>query len=163
MDVWGIGLRWLCLSLLFSLPIWLPALFFKDIYIATSVDSFIFYGLGIFLLLIGIPFWFVSARTVGREFKKGRLCTTGVFRLCRNPIYAAWILFLVPGVVMFSRKPLLLLVPLIMYVVLRFVLPREEEWLEQMFGEEYLEYKKATCRILPVSGFKSQSVGNELK
>jgi protein-S-isoprenylcysteine O-methyltransferase Ste14 len=153
MDSWGIGLKWLRCSFVILIPLFICAWLFRSSLIADNVNPWVYYGAGILLLVIGLPFWFLSAVTTGRNFKAGKLCTSGVFAVCRNPIYASWILFLVPGVLMFFRIPLLLLSPITMYVTLRVFLGKEEQWLEQTFGSEYMEYKKMTNRILPgVSG-----------
>ena len=148
MSVWGIGGKWLLWSLFASTPIIVCAYIFCDALTITSVSPWWFYGTGISILLIGIPFWLLSAITVKRAFESETFCTSGVFAICRNPIYAAWILFLMPGSLLFTRNPLLLTIPFIMYAVLRVVLPREEAWLEERYGAVYRDYKMTVPRIL---------------
>lgn len=149
MSVWGIGRKWLGWSFATSLPVFIIAWAYRSSLVVSSIDPWLFYGTGIFLLTLGVPFLLLSAITLGRNFKAGELCTTGVFAMCRNPIYAAWILFLVPGILLFFRIPFLLLSPLIMYITLRVFLSKEEKWLEETFGSDYRNYKKTTNRVVP--------------
>lgn len=149
MTVWGIGGKWLLWSLLASAPVIACGGLLRESLVVTSVSPWWFRGAGVALLLMGIPFWFVSAVTLKRAHEADTLCTTGVFALCRNPIYAAWTLFLVPGFILFFRTPLLLLIPVIMYAVLRLVLPREDAWLEKKYGEAYRSYRTRVPLILP--------------
>ncbi len=115
----------------------------------TSISPWFFDVAGIVLLAVGVPFWAASAGAIGRHYKAGRLCTTGAYRLCRHPIYAAWILFIVPGALLFLHRVLLLAIPVIMYVVLRRLIHREEEWLEENFGQQYIEYANRVNAIIP--------------
>lgn len=149
MTVWGIGGKWLFWSMAASLPVIFCAYAFRDSLIITSIPSYWFHIAGGLLLLIGLPFWFLSAITLKQAFETETLCVSGTFGICRNPIYAAWILFLVPAILLFFRNPLLLAIPFIMYAVLRVVLPKEETWLEEKYGSKYRDYKKRVCRILP--------------
>lgn len=115
------------------------------------------------LLAVGLPFWFVSAITLKKTFADKKLSTSGVFGLCRNPIYAAWVLFLVPGVLLFFLNPLLLLIPVVMYVVLRVFLLQEEAWLKEKFGEEYLGYMRRVNRIFPTINILAGSANSREK
>lgn len=164
MTVWGIGGKWLFWSLLASAPVIASAYTFHDSLAVTAISPWWFYGAGVLLLLVGIPFWLLSAFTLKRAFESEALCTSGVFAVCRNPIYAAWIFFLVSGGLLFTRNPLLLAIPFIMYAVLRLVLPQEEAWLEEKYGTSYRDYEKNVYRILP--SFRvpiSQSNANQKK
>lgn len=136
-------------SFLLSVPIIMSAWLFSSSLTIAGIHSWIFYGAGIVLLAVGLPFWFVSAITLKKTFADKKLGTSGVFALCRNPIYAAWVLFLAPGALLFFRNPLLLLIPVVMYAVLRVFLLQEEAWLEEKFGEEYLGYTRRVNRIFP--------------
>ncbi len=163
MTIFGIGIKCLGWSVLASAPVVACACVFSESLRVTAVSPWWFYGPGILLLVVGAPFWLLSAFTLKHAFTSEKLCTSGVFALCRNPIYASWIFFLVPGGLLFTRIPLLLVIPLLMYGVLRWLLHQEEQWLEETFGDAYRDYKKRVGRILPsLSGISpAESGANE--
>ena len=70
-----------------------------------------------------------------------RLTTTGPFRYTRNPSYLALAL-IYAGIAVLRDSPwAMLLLPLVMIVIQREVIEREERYLQRAFGEEYLDYK----------------------
>ena len=70
-----------------------------------------------------------------------RLTTTGPFRYTRNPSYLALAL-IYAGIAVLRNSPwAILLLPLVVMVIQREVIGREERYLERAFGEEYLDYK----------------------
>jgi protein-S-isoprenylcysteine O-methyltransferase Ste14 len=75
-----------------------------------------------------------------------RLTTTGPFRYTRNPSYLALaVIYAGIGVLRNSLWAMLLL-PLVVIVIQREVIGREERYLERAFGEEYLTYKARVRR-----------------
>jgi protein-S-isoprenylcysteine O-methyltransferase Ste14 len=71
---------------------------------------------------------------------------SGPFRFTRNPLYLSLtLLYLGVALVMNAAWPLLLL-PLVLLVVHRGVIQREERYLEQKFGDEYISYKSRVRR-----------------
>jgi len=76
------------------------------------------------------------------------LVTTGPFRLSRNPMYIAFI-FIYFGLTfaLNSWWPILFF-PFAYWLLYRGVILREEKYMEQKFGEQYLNYKKSTRRWL---------------
>lgn len=105
---------------------------------------------GIILLAIGIPFFGVALAQLIRGFPQGKLFTRGVYGICRHPVYGAWVVFNVPGMVLLLNSWLGLLVPVLMYLTLRLLVRREEEHLEQVFGEEYRRYRRRTPAVFPL-------------
>jgi protein-S-isoprenylcysteine O-methyltransferase Ste14 len=75
-----------------------------------------------------------------------RLTTEGPFRYTRNPSYLA--LAIVYAGIAALRNSLwaVLLLPLVLIVIQREVIGREERYLERAFGEEYLAYKARVRR-----------------
>jgi protein-S-isoprenylcysteine O-methyltransferase Ste14 len=74
------------------------------------------------------------------------IVSDGAFSFSRNPIYLSLTLLYV-GISLLFNAPwaLLLLLPLIV-VVQNGVIKREERYLEQKFGDEYLRYKASVRR-----------------
>jgi len=75
-----------------------------------------------------------------------RLTTEGPFRYTRNPAYLG-LAMIYAGIAGVRNAPwAILLLPLVLYVTQREVIGREERYLEQSFGEEYLAYKTRVRR-----------------
>ncbi len=73
---------------------------------------------------------------------------TGPFRYSRNPIYVGMTLLQIGiGILVDSAWILLMVVPAV-WIIHRFVVLKEEAFLEQQFGETYLTYKQRVNRWL---------------
>jgi protein-S-isoprenylcysteine O-methyltransferase Ste14 len=70
-----------------------------------------------------------------------RLTTEGPFRYSRNPSYLALAIIYAGIAVLRNSLWAILLLPLVVSVIQREVIEREERYLERTFGEEYLDYK----------------------
>src|SRR5918992_954083 len=70
------------------------------------------------------------------------LVTDGPFRVTRNPMYVGMACLYVAIAVGFSLIWALILLPLVLVAVDRLVIAKEEPYLERLFGERYLEYKR---------------------
>ena len=75
-----------------------------------------------------------------------RLTTEGPFHYSRNPAYLA--LAMIYAGIASLRNSLwaILPLPLVVYVIQRKVIGREERYLDRTFGEEYLAYKRRVRR-----------------
>ena len=73
---------------------------------------------------------------------------TGPYRFSRNPIYLAFILFVLGLSVWLNNLWLLVTLVPAVGVIARIVIPREERFLESNFQEEYLRYKATVRRWL---------------
>ena len=74
------------------------------------------------------------------------LITTGVFRLSRNPIYLADVLFLLGVSLILGRLIGLLLVPVFIYLLDRRFIQGEEARLHAAFGPKFEDYAAKTRR-----------------
>jgi protein-S-isoprenylcysteine O-methyltransferase Ste14 len=101
------------------------------------------------LLVIGVPMLVVAGRAATIAYNSDKLATNGIFGLTRNPIYSAWIVFIIPGLVLMSRSWLLFLTPLVAYVIFKARIRRENEYLERRFGEDYRTYKAQVNELVP--------------
>lgn len=104
---------------------------------------------GIVLLVIALVFYFSTLRLMLPGIKENRLITAGAYRLCRNPLYAALILFFVPGLALLLNSWLILTTSVVAYLVFRTYVHEEEEMLERIFGDEYRKYRDRTSSLFP--------------
>jgi protein-S-isoprenylcysteine O-methyltransferase Ste14 len=110
--------------------------------------------LGVALCLVGVLILVSSLVSFGASFRvgidvdqPGRLVTTGIFAVSRNPIYVGFFVFLVGQLLVFPNW-----VPLIYLVAAaalfhRQVL-REEEFMRQRYGYEYADYCRRVRRYV---------------
>ncbi|MFA6590376.1 MAG: isoprenylcysteine carboxylmethyltransferase family protein, partial [Bacteroidales bacterium] len=105
--------------------------------------------IGAFLISIGVFALLIPAQRVTKYYKESKLCRTGIYAYLRHPIYAAWILAIVPGIVIISGAVLGLLIPFIMYILFKTMIGEEEQYLKTTFGQDYLDYQKRVGSIFP--------------
>ena len=75
-----------------------------------------------------------------------RLTTEGPFRYTRNPSYLALAMIYAGIAVLRNSLWAILLLPVVLVVIQREVIGREERYLERTFGEEYRDYKTRVRR-----------------
>jgi len=86
--------------------------------------------------------------TINPRLHTRQIVTTGIFRFSRNPIYLGWFLMLLGGGVA-NTSPFQVLLALLMIALLHWaVVLREEEYLENRFGDQYRRYKGEVRRWL---------------
>jgi len=110
---------------------------------------------GLILFLAGVSLRAVGKRTLRKSYsyflkasQRKPLVTHGVYRFIRHPIYLAGILYNFGAPLIFSSTygflVMLGFIPCILYRI-----GVEERMLIQEFGNEYLEYKKHTKKLIP--------------
>jgi protein-S-isoprenylcysteine O-methyltransferase Ste14 len=76
------------------------------------------------------------------------LVQSGPYRLTRNPIYLAFVLIASGFALLLNSLWSLSLMPIMTIILDKGMVKREENYLEQKFGEEYRQYKKRVPRWL---------------
>ena len=113
-----------------------------------NLISFIILLIGILILITPI-FKFIKSKTTidPIKFKKvNRLITSGIYKYSRNPMYLG-LLMIVMSTSIFYLNIFSITTPMLFYFwINRFQIKREEIFLTQKFGKEYLSYKNKTRR-----------------
>ena len=113
-----------------------------------NLISFIILLIGILILITPI-FKFIKSKTTidPLKFKKvNRLITSGIYKYSRNPMYLG-LLMIVMSTSIFYLNIFSITTPMLFYFwINRFQIKREEIFLTQKFGKEYLSYKNKTRR-----------------
>jgi protein-S-isoprenylcysteine O-methyltransferase Ste14 len=149
MTRWSIGPKFTIVSFIYA------AIVFAIQNIVFSEFRFVIFStlinkiLGIVLMLIGFIIFLIPAFTIDKYFYEGKLCTKGVYAYLRHPIYAAWISFIVPGIVILRGSLLGITIPIFLYIIFRTLIPVEEKYLLDKFGDEYLEYQSNVWPVFP--------------
>jgi protein-S-isoprenylcysteine O-methyltransferase Ste14 len=153
MTIFGIGPKLLGWTLAYSI---IPALLTKaypDFLVITSVPPAVLNFLGVVLFAFGALLWLLSIFPLLTAFTQGKRCTTGVYSIVRNPMYSAYILFIVPAIAIFLRSWIAFTIAIVMCLIFRRLIKAEEVYLAGQFGEEYLRYKSEVNSLMP--SFKS--------
>jgi protein-S-isoprenylcysteine O-methyltransferase Ste14 len=100
---------------------------------------------------VALVFWFETAlnrvNTSANPYRPTTaLTTSGPYRFTRNPAYVGMAIVYV-GIALAADAPwaIVMLAPALVVIQL-FVIVREERYLERLFGEEYLSYKRRVRR-----------------
>jgi protein-S-isoprenylcysteine O-methyltransferase Ste14 len=111
----------------------------------TFVGTFII-GAGLLLAFRSRALFLRNRTTLSPYESPAVLITSGPFRISQNPIYLAMAVILIGGaVVMGSLVPFICTALFIVIIELLFI-PEEEQRLEEIFGEDYREYKRHVRR-----------------
>mgnify|MGYP000052247613 CR=1 FL=1 len=110
-----------------------------------------FFAVGVLLIVLGVFLWCgaVFRSKIDDGIMGNRLVETGVYSLCRNPIYSAF-MFFCTGALMISGNlfflPLFFFYWFFMTVLMK---GTEEKWLLKLYGTEYSNYCKRVNRCIP--------------
>ena len=147
MTSWGIGPKFAVISLIIGIvAIIINSYFFPTLFLRYNPFTFL---CGAALILLGAATCLKAAVQVHQAFNQGKLITSGIYAYVRHPVYAVWILLKAPGLILVTGFLLLIVMPFVMYALIRILIVEEDNYLEQKFGEEYLEYKKRVNSIVP--------------
>ena len=149
MSRWGVGPSILLPMGAYAAVAGLATWLWPEVCVVTAVPYTVFLVAGIALLVVGVPMLVVAGRAATIAYDSDKLATTGIFGLTRNPIYSAWIVFIIPGLVLLSRSWPLFLTPFVASVVFKARIGREDEYLERHFGDEYRTYKAQVNELVP--------------
>lgn len=130
------------IALIFNCYKIIPVLKFLDLFMII---------LGILCITIGVILWLsaVLVTQIDRKIKEGKLITTGIYSIVRNPIYSAF-LFIFTGIIFLVNNIYLLALPITFWIYLTILLKlTEEKWLEDKFTDEYNRYSKNVNRVIP--------------
>jgi protein-S-isoprenylcysteine O-methyltransferase Ste14 len=148
----GIGPRTFVPSLIYTLAAWAATSAWPGVFSWRSRPDVVGTA-GIVLIAAGFLLWMVGVVTVMRAYSRDELVTSGAFALVRHPVYAAWITLVFPGLALLIRSWPMLITPLIAYAIFRRLIHREDEYLEQRFGQAYLDYRGRVNEVIPIPRF----------
>ena len=153
MTLLGVGPKIALISAIYLIVSSLFTWLYPEFFVIRNVPYTIFVVIGVILLLLGLPMLFISGRAITTGFGKSELVTTGIYAVVRNPVYAAWILFIAPGILVFFKSWLMLITPIVAYISFKVFIREEYQYLRNHFGQTYLEYEAGVNEILPIPKF----------
>ena len=111
--------------------------------------------ISIFILSAGILIFvnpvlqFIKSKTTVNpiQFEEvNKLVTSGIFKYSRNPMYLGMLMIVLSTSIFYLNIYSILTPILFILWINKFQIKREEEFLIEKFGDEYLSYKKKTRR-----------------
>ena len=104
--------------------------------------------IGILILIIPVTKFIKYKTTIDPiEFKKvNKLVTSGIYKYSRNPMYLGLLLIVISSSILYLNIYSVSTPIFFYYLINRFQIQREEIFLTEKFGEEYLSYKTKTRR-----------------
>ncbi len=119
----------------------LHAVFFP-LFAFTATPGTALWVVGAVLLAFGLVMLLSSGLRIVKAFREGRLLTDGFFAVFPNPMYAAFVLLLVPGLALLLNSWLVLIGSAVVYGVSRVFIRGEDGWLRAKFGNQYEGYRQ---------------------
>jgi protein-S-isoprenylcysteine O-methyltransferase Ste14 len=105
-------------------------------------------GTPLILIGVGLAGWSVLQAGETEVDEPNRLLTEGPYALSRNPMYVAWS-FLYWGIGLVANSLwIVALFPVVANYTHFVDIRKEERFLEEKFGDEYVEYKRKVRRYL---------------
>ncbi len=105
-------------------------------------------GVGVLILVAGWVHFLRAETNIQPHKPSSHLIRSGLYRFSRNPIYVAGLLLQLGVALLMNNLWIVLLVPVSKIVFDRYVIAREESYLERAFGEVYVDYKRTVRRWL---------------
>jgi protein-S-isoprenylcysteine O-methyltransferase Ste14 len=98
-------------------------------------------GVPLFASGVGLAVWAVFAAGETEIEKSTELLTSGPYAISRNPMYVAWMLLYLGAGLAANSPWIVVLFPIVAAFTHFFDVSREERFLEEKFGDEYIQYK----------------------
>jgi len=149
MPIWGVGPKIMFPTFGYMAVVGIATYLWPTIFLVHAVPYVFFLVVGLLLLAIGLPLLVVGFVSVRTAYKKEELATTGMFGVVRNPIYAARIVFIIPGLALLFRSWPMFFAPFLAYCLFTMLVGKEEKYLEDRFGQAYLDYKARVPELVP--------------
>ena len=112
--------------------------------------SFFILSLGILVFINPVLKFIKSKTTINPiQFEEtNRLVTSGIFKYSRNPMYLGMLMIILSTSIFYLNIYSILTPFLFVFWINKFQIKREEIFLTEKFGKEYLSYKNKTRRWL---------------
>lgn len=138
----GFGIGWLIEQIL---PISIVSGNLKSV---EAVIGWILVVTGLMIMITGL-YKFKKAHTkITPNLRATQLITTGPYRFSRNPLYTGWAVTYIGVILVMNILWCFFTLAVVLVIFNKVIIPREEEYLRNEFGESYLLYCKQVRRWL---------------
>jgi protein-S-isoprenylcysteine O-methyltransferase Ste14 len=140
MKITGVGPRIAIPSILYLLITIIVDRLYYPLFKITPDSSTSLIIIGVFLILIGAGLVIICAQKLVKSFNANLLMTDGPYKVCRNPLYAVYMILVFPGISLILNSWLVLSSVIVNFILLQVFIRAEYQYLEEKFGEEYKSY-----------------------
>ena len=116
------------------------------------IDSKLLQIIGSLIILLSLVLWIItlfhfktSLRFDLDENNSGTLVTTGIFALSRNPFFLSLNLYFT-GIALINANLFFIAFAVLAIINIHFIILKEEKFLRDVYGEDYLNYSKKVRR-----------------
>jgi len=106
-------------------------------------------GLTVFFATAFIILFLWSVKSLPRKERDKTLCTKGVYKYFRHPIYAAFLSAFNLGLAFFLNNYIYLIWAILLHPIWHLIINQEEKSLIEIFGNDYVTYQSSTGRFIP--------------
>jgi len=154
-DKSSLSLLWIVIISSISLSIFVANIHFEDFSLMITTQNWIIY-LGLTILFIGILTRFLIIKSLGKYFtvdvtiREGhQIKKDGIYSVLRHPSYSASLLTFL-GLGLFLNNWVALFIAFIPpFLAFLYRIKIEEKALIEQFGQDYIDYKKQTKKLIP--------------
>ena len=132
-------------TLFFGLCIYFSQEYFPEFNLEfLTILSYIFYFTGLTILVLAVRLFKKQNTTVNpiKIENASSLVTSGIFKYSRNPMYLGMVMILLGLALMFNLIGGILFTLLFAIYITKYQIRPEEQVMEKLFGEDFLQYKQ---------------------
>lgn len=134
-----IVLAWLIDRYIYILPIPLAANI-------QMILAYVLMPIAAVLFAFSLYFFFKTRQNPEPHTPTNALYTGGIFKITRNPIYLGFLLAQIVVAIKLNNLYVILSLPIVFWLLNKWIIEPEEMYLEKLFGQEYLDYKNKVRR-----------------
>jgi protein-S-isoprenylcysteine O-methyltransferase Ste14 len=96
--------------------------------------------IGVIMIIIGVSMVVAVQGKLRKSFNSGFLMKDGLYKILRNPMYDAYLIFVFPGLSLLLNSWLVMTTFIVNFILLQLFIREEYLYLENKFGVEYKSY-----------------------
>ena len=96
--------------------------------------------IGVIMVIIGVSMVVAVQGKLRKSFYSGLLMKDGLYKILRNPMYDAYLIFVFPGLSLLLNSWLVMTTFIVNFILLQIFIREEYRYLENKFGVEYKSY-----------------------
>ncbi|VAW39814.1 Putative protein-S-isoprenylcysteine methyltransferase [hydrothermal vent metagenome] len=113
-----------------------------------SILAYFFMFDAVILFSFSLYFFFKTKQNPVPQTPTNALYTGGIFRITRNPMYLGFLVAQVVVAIYLNNFYVIISLPVVWWLLNKWAIEPEEVYLEQIFGQKYLDYKQKVRRWL---------------